>query len=393
MSEIRVNNLTKQFVGRSNSVFAIDDVSFTVNSGEMLVLLGPSGCGKTTTLRCLAGLERPTSGSLSFGDRMVFDKDKRVNVPANRRDIGLVFQTFALWPHLTAAKNIDFPLGGKKMSRSQRADAVANVARMVDLSEDLLVKRPAALSGGQQQRVALARALVAEPDVVFFDEPLSNLDALLREQLRLELRTLHRRIGFTGVYVTHDLVEAATIGDRVAVMRAGRLEQLGTPDEVFNTPKSPAVGRLLGLRKLCTLSSSGSVWECSSTAGSPIGVLAPQAQTNAANGVHLYARPDRLGVRPHGVDADAGSLVLTRAEVVEQIPVGATTELIVRVGDERIRINQVSTEVWAAGDLVDLVVDWRNATFFGDDEESIPAADLFLLHSTNGVAERVLAKP
>jgi iron(III) transport system ATP-binding protein len=375
MSDIRVSNLVKEFPGKQ-TVRAVDDVSFTVNRGEMLVLLGPSGCGKTTTLRCLSGLERPTRGSVELGDRLVFDAERRVNVPANRRDIGLVFQTFALWPHLTAAKNIEFPLRARKV-RSYATDAVENVARMVDLDASLLAKRPGALSGGQQQRVALARALVAEPAVILFDEPLSNLDALLREQLRLELRTLHRRIGFTGVYVTHDLAEAATIGDRIAVMRSGRLEQLGSPAEVFDSPRSPAVGRLLGLRRLCALRVTAGEWECTSANGS-IAVRAPATRQHDLAEVDLYVRPDRLSVRRGGASGRDDAIVLAGGLVEEHIPIGSTSELIVRVGQQAVRINQVSHEAWRPGDRVDLGISWDNAHFFAGDQP-LAASDLFRL--------------
>jgi iron(III) transport system ATP-binding protein len=255
---------------------------------------------------------------------------------------------------------------------------------MVDLDSSLLAKRPGALSGGQQQRVALARALVAEPAVILFDEPLSNLDALLREQLRLELRTLHRRIGFTGVYVTHDLAEAATIGDRIAVMRAGRLEQLGSPAEVFDRPSSPAVGRLLGLRRLCGLRVANGGWECTSANGS-VAFVAPPTRYQDLTGVDLYVRPVRLVVRRGGAGMVEDGILLAGGIVEEHIPIGSTAELIVRLGEQSVRINQVSQEPWQPGDRVDLGITWDNAHFF-DGDAPVATDELFCRERPAAVA-------
>ena len=199
---------------------AIDNLDLDIEPGEFLVLLGPSGCGKTTTLRCIAGLETGEEGSIEIGDGAVFDASRGINVPPNKRNLGMVFQSYALWPHMTVRKNIGYPLRTRGIKGDKANQWIEEVAALVDTSA-LLDRYPSQLSGGQQQRVALSRGLVARPDIVLFDEPLSNLDARLRDLVRTEIHELHARIGFTAVYVTHDQVEALALGDRLAIMRAG----------------------------------------------------------------------------------------------------------------------------------------------------------------------------
>jgi len=210
------------------------------------VLLGPSGCGKTTTLRCLAGLETPDDGQISFGDRTVFDSNKRLNVSPDKRNIGMVFQSYALWPHMTVRKNIAYPLRARRIKKDQSKGWVEETADLVDCG-DLLDRFPGQLSGGQQQRVALARGLVSRPDVVLFDEPLSNLDARLRDLVRAQLHELHTRLEFTAVFVTHDQSEALALGNRMAIMRTGRIEQLDTPEHVFEEPATEYVAAFIGM--------------------------------------------------------------------------------------------------------------------------------------------------
>jgi iron(III) transport system ATP-binding protein len=245
VANVSIRSLTKRFGGK-NPTTAIDDLDLEIEPGEFLVLLGPSGCGKTTTLRCIAGLETGEEGAIAFGDRTVFDAAKRINVPPNKRNIGMVFQSYALWPHMTVRKNISYPLRTKRVKREQSTQWVEEVAALVDTTP-LLDRYPAQLSGGQQQRIALARGLVARPELVLFDEPLSNLDARLRDQVRSEIHELHGRLGFTAVYVTHDQVEALALGDRLAIMNSGRIEQLATPEEVFEEPASEYVAGFIGM--------------------------------------------------------------------------------------------------------------------------------------------------
>ncbi len=245
MSRVTVEGLHKRFDGKPPAL-AVDSLDLEIGEGEFLALLGPSGCGKTTTLRCVAGLERPDGGRITIGDTPVFDAGRRVNVPPDRRRIGMVFQSYALWPHMTVRRNIAYPLKATRQKDALRGGRVEEVARMVEC-EELLDRLPAQLSGGQQQRVALARALVANPKLILFDEPLSNLDARLRDQMRTELHRIHRSRPFTAIYVTHDQAEALALGQRIAIMRAGGLEQLGTPEEIFERPASEYVAAFIGM--------------------------------------------------------------------------------------------------------------------------------------------------
>ena len=235
MAGISIEKLCKSF----GPVIAVRDLDLEIAEGEFVSLLGPSGCGKTTTLRMLAGLDFPTSGTIRIGDRVVND------LPPGKRDIAMVFQSYALYPHMTVAENIAYPLRKRGVPRREREAKVMEVARLLRL-EALVERKPRHLSGGQQQRVALGRALVREPQVFLLDEPLSNLDAKLRAHMRAELIELHRRIGKTMVYVTHDQLEAMTMSDRIAVMHGGVLQQFGTPADVYERPANVFVADFIG---------------------------------------------------------------------------------------------------------------------------------------------------
>ncbi len=231
---------------RYGDVVAVDDVSFTVGEGHTLALLGPSGCGKTTVLRCLAGLETPERGHISIAGKVVFDSERGINLMPEQRELGIVFQSYAIWPHMTVAENVGFPLKVRKVPSAEQRDRVARVLDLVGMGA--WIDKPATqLSGGQQQRVALARALVYEPRLMLFDEPMSNLDALLRDQVRIELQTLQDRLGFTAIYVTHDQAEAFALAETVAVMNRGRIETVGPPRDVSFRPRTAFVARFLGL--------------------------------------------------------------------------------------------------------------------------------------------------
>jgi iron(III) transport system ATP-binding protein len=242
---IKVEALTKKFRLRQGVSVAVDGISFEVEEGEFFTLLGPSGCGKTTTLRCIAGLERPTSGVISIDGQAVYEN--RVLVPTNERGLGMVFQSYAVWPHMSVFNNVAFPLTVVR-SRRPRAEIRKLVAEHLELVGlgGLESRMATQLSGGQQQRLSLARALVSSPRVLLLDEPLSNLDAKLRERMRSELREIQQRVGITTLFVTHDQVEALSMSDRVAVMRAGRFVQLGTPEEVYQRPNSAFVAHFIG---------------------------------------------------------------------------------------------------------------------------------------------------
>ena len=270
MSGFNIQGLTKRF--GSNTV--VDDLNLEIEDGEFVVLLGPSGCGKTTTLRCLAGLERPEAGTITFGDHTVFNGSARVDVPTHKRNIGMVFQSYALWPHLSVHKNIGYPLKVRGMKDQLRGGAVERAAEMVD-TQALLDRYPAQLSGGQQQRVAVARGLVAEPDLVLFDEPLSNLDARLRDQVRTQIHQLHHKLGFSAVFVTHDQSEAFALGDRLAIMKAGRLEQLDTPLRVFDEPASEYVAAFIGMGNRLELTRGEGGWSIASGESLDLGSRTP----------------------------------------------------------------------------------------------------------------------
>ncbi len=243
--QVEVTNLTKVFRTKTESVRALDNVSFLCSSGRVLSLLGPSGCGKTTLLRSIAGLEEPDTGEIKFGERLVWSKEKRVNVPPERRDIGMVFQSYAIWPHMTVFENVAFPLKVKKFTKQEIERRVREVLEMVKLAD--LEDRPATrLSGGQQQRVALARALVSKPRILLFDEPLSNLDAKLREATRHELRAFLLELKITAIYVTHDRAEALAISDEIAVMNQGRIVARGAPKELYFFAEDPFVVDFIG---------------------------------------------------------------------------------------------------------------------------------------------------
>jgi iron(III) transport system ATP-binding protein len=246
-SNAYVTGLRKTFVAKGRTVNAVDGLDIQIAQGEYVVVLGPSGCGKSTLLRCIAGLEDPTEGSIGLRGHVVYDNDQKINVAPNKRSVGMVFQNYALWPHMTVEKNVQYPLRMDKVGKDERARRAADMLKALECDE--LGKRlPAELSGGQQQRVALARALVSEPGVLLLDEPLSNLDALLRVTLRAELLRLHRKLGFTALHITHDQEEALEMGDRVILMRQGRVEQMGPPEEVYARPVSPYAANFLGIR-------------------------------------------------------------------------------------------------------------------------------------------------
>jgi ABC-type sugar transport system ATPase subunit len=241
MPEVRVSQLSKVF----GEVPVLNDITFTIEDGEFFTLLGPSGCGKSTTLNCIAGLEDPTSGSITVGTTPFVDTARKLNVPPEERNLGMVFQSYALWPHMTIEQNLAMPLNIRRVPRAEKSQRIHEVLDKVGLAH-LRDRYPHQLSGGQQQRVALARALVYSPGVLLLDEPLSNLDAKLRVGMRAELARLHTRLGVTTVYVTHDQVEAMTLGDRVAVLRDGKVQQCDAPERLFDAPANLFVAAFMG---------------------------------------------------------------------------------------------------------------------------------------------------
>src|SRR5579884_281175 len=235
MAQVALRNVVKTF----DKTPAVQGINLDIADREFIVLVGPSGCGKSTTLRMIAGLEEATAGEIYIGDQMVND------VPPKDRDIAMVFQNYALYPHMTVYENMSFGLRLKKFPKAEIKERVENAARILDIT-DLLARRPRQLSGGQRQRVAMGRAIVRNPKVFLFDEPLSNLDAKLRVQMRTEIKKVHQKVTTTTVYVTHDQVEAMTLADRVVVMNAGRIEQVGPPQELYHNPKTRFVAGFIG---------------------------------------------------------------------------------------------------------------------------------------------------
>ena len=254
MPEIDVGSLVKQF-GEQR---ALDDVSFHVAEGELFTLLGPSGCGKSTTLMSIAGFQSPEEGRIAVGNETFFDAERRVNVAAERRNLGMVFQSYAVWPHMTVFENLAFPLKVRKQKRAQIRPRVLEVLELVEMSP-YVDRYPHQLSGGQQQRVALARALVYSPSVLLLDEPFSNLDAKLRERARAWVKELQQTLGLTTVFVTHDQDEALSMSDRLAVMSAGEVQQIGTPEEIYRRPANRFVAEFVGRVNL--ISGTVAAWE------------------------------------------------------------------------------------------------------------------------------------
>ncbi len=295
---LEVNELRKQFsVGRP----AVDGVSFAVPPGEIVVLLGPSGCGKTTTLRCVAGLEHPTSGTISIAGRVVSSPAQGILLPPRLRDIGMVFQSYAVWPHMTVRQNVVYPLKHRKIGKTKSTRMVDEALALVGLSE--YAERPVvALSGGQMQRVALARSIVYRPQLLLLDEPLSNLDAKLRLRLRDDLRRILKQTGMTALYVTHDQSEAVVLGDRIGVMREGQLLQMGTPSEIYNRPADLFVANFTGATNELT----GTLIQRNGTFGT---VEIGQGQRVEASLLHGLAPGDkvRIAFRPENIAIGANS--------------------------------------------------------------------------------------
>jgi iron(III) transport system ATP-binding protein len=354
-----IENLTKVFEGEraksirarrgeeggraARTVRAVDDVSFTVEEGEMFTLLGPSGCGKTTTLRSIAGLERPDSGRIQVADRVLFSAGvgrSRVFLPSNQRNLGMVFQSYAIWPHMKVFDNVAFPLQVKKRAeRPSKSEIRSRVMEILELMElqDLARRQATKLSGGQQQRLALARALVTKPALILLDEPLSNLDAKLRESLRFELKRFQRDLRITSVYVTHDQVEALGLSSRIAVMRDGQIVQIGRPQDIYEKPVNRFVADFIGTSNF--LSGRISAGEGALVViDSEVGRL----HANAQPGLHVGEQVT-VAVRPEGIEMSstppAGNLPNElQGEVVTKSYQGDAVDHMVRIGTHEVRV-------------------------------------------------------
>jgi iron(III) transport system ATP-binding protein len=357
-SAVRVQNLGKHF----GAVKVIHDISFDVKKGQTVTLLGPSGCGKTTTLRCIAGLETPSSGDIFVAGQHVFHGATQRKIEPERRNIGMVFQSYAIWPHMTVGENIQFPLDIKKMSAAEKRARVEAVLKSVGLSN--IFDRPASqLSGGQQQRVALARALVFEPDVVLFDEPLSNLDANLRDHMRNELQELQSRIGFTSIYVTHDQREALSLSDEVIVMKDGHIEQAGTPRDIFSQPRTRFTAKFLGYgnifdghiikRDNTTRQTSLETRDHISFDG--VFDMSPEVKASGEVAIAFRSNKVRLSTDLTLREAEAQNYI---GEVESAAFFGNYVEYTIRIGDQRIKADSELDRVFGIGDR--LAVSIRN---------------------------------
>ncbi|MGC5627039.1 ABC transporter ATP-binding protein [Georgenia sp. Z1344] len=360
---LSVTGLRKDF----GPTAAVDGISFEVPAGSFLVLLGPSGCGKTTTLRMLAGLEDPTGGEIAFGGRVVARGDGTVDVPASRRGAGLVFQSYALWPHRTVRGNVDWPLKVAKWGADRRRARVAEVLALLGITE-LADRYPGEISGGQQQRVAIARMIAPEPEILLFDEPLSNLDARLRVDTRSELMRIHRATGATSVYVTHDQVEAMTMATHVVLMKDGRIEQFGTPLELLRTPRTAFTSTFIG-------TPPANVVACSVSAGRIVhgasGIDLGPAPAGPADGerVHAMYRATSVALETPEPDDDAHARSLSLSGVLaDQAPLADRWVVGVDVpGAGRMSVVRAAPAPMLPGDDVRLVLpDSPDAVFSPD---------------------------
>ena len=329
---IEVSHITKRFKDPSGgkTVTAVKDVSFVIEPGELVTLLGPSGCGKTTTLRMIAGFELPTEGKIFIGD------DDVTQLPAHARDKATVFQSYGLFPHMNVAANVAYGLKLRKLPKAEIDAKVKETLALVGLA-DLADRAPGRLSGGQQQRVALARSLIVEPSVLLLDEPLSNLDALLREQMRVEIRRIQKSLGITAVYVTHDRVEAMSLSDRVIVMKDGAIKQIGTPEEIYEESDSTFVAGFVGkvaFFPVEVLGGAKSGWDCK-LGGKTVRVARAASGVAAGGKAVLMARPESLRLAERGSGHIEGTVRMNvyLGHSVESFVETAYGEVLVQVDD------------------------------------------------------------
>lgn len=348
---LAVEDLEKSYVDRRERVRAVDGVTFHVDEGAFYTLLGPSGCGKTTTLRCVAGLERHDGGRIVVDRSVVSSQHPSVFVPPHKRNIGMVFQSYAIWPHMTVFENAAFPLrvtrtGLNKQQVQQRVEEALNVVQLGALAGRMATQ----LSGGQQQRLALARALVREPRVLLLDEPLSNLDAKLREQMRAEVRALQRRLGITTLYVTHDQVEALSMSNRIAVLSAGQIVQEGTPLEIYQHPTSRFVADFVGSTNFLEAEAVQPEADGRFTLRSGVGVLtaAVPEGTRPGDRLTLCVRPENIRVFTH----DPARPNILPGTIEQVMFLGEQLDCRVRVGQQSVLVRQHPTANLQTGGAV-----------------------------------------
>jgi len=375
MAQIALNHVRKEY--DNGRIVAVDDISLEIEDGEFLVLVGPSGCGKSTTLRTVAGLEDATAGDITIGTTRVNDLEPR------QRDIAMVFQNYALYPHMNVRENLGFGLKLSTDLPGQEIDArVEDAAEMLEISE-LLDQKPKELSGGQQQRVALGRAIVREPDAFLFDEPLSNLDAKLRKQMRTEIARIHEQLGVTSIYVTHDQEEAMTMGDRIAVMNEGKLQQVGEPNEVYNDPANLFVAGFIGSPAINTIATEvAGNGVLRSLDGEALSYdLSEDGETGTGNEHGLGEGAQvTLGVRPEDI------IIRDSPDVLTGQTNRATVDVVEELGSDNLLYYDIGDENWTArvspafdpepGDEIYFSFPREALYLFDESEETIESRDL-----------------
>ena len=361
-----MTNVLLEKVSRNFGEFAaVSGVDLRINEGEFVTLLGPSGCGKTTTLRMVAGLEQNTGGRISIGNEVVSDAARGVFVPSERRRLGMVFQSYAIWPHMTVFENVAYPLRVRRKPLAEIRDLVAKALRLVEMEG--FAERPApALSGGQQQRVAIARALVFEPKVLLLDEPLSNLDAKLRLQMGDEFRAIQKRLGMTSLYVTHDQAEAMALSDRVVVMDRGRIQQIGAPEEIYRYPANRTVAAFFGTPNLL----EANVEACARIDGQRVrldvvgrgwrGTCESGSEIGPGQAVTVMVRPEDARIAAAG-SSTADHELKWSGRIAHTIFRGPTRSIIVQTDDGRLNVDAPSFGDYSVGDNVTVVVSQRAA--------------------------------
>ncbi|MDY6029300.1 MAG: ABC transporter ATP-binding protein [Acidaminococcaceae bacterium] len=345
MSEVRIENVFKRF----GAVTAVNDFNLVVKDGEFVSILGPSGCGKTTTLRMIAGFERATEGEIYIGEHCVSSSIKGSFAPPEKRDIGMVFQSYAVWPHMTVAENVAYPLKIKKVPQEERDKRVQEMLELVHLGE-YGHRYPNQLSGGQQQRVALARALVAQPGLLLLDEPLSNLDAKLRESMRFEILSIQKKTGITVVYVTHDQGEAMAMSDRVVVMSMGVVQQIGAPHEIYTNPANKMVADFIGLVNFIDGEVKGDRVFVKNS-----GVSFPNPG-NVQGAATIAVRPENITI------SKAGGLV--EGVLAHKFYLGDAVDYRVQVGDTMVRVIVKGADLDAIADGEKVYLDFDKVMVF-----------------------------
>ena len=354
IAALTVHRLSKQF--GANEI--LKDISFEVGDGEFCILLGPSGCGKSTLLRLIAGLEKPSSGEI------LFDNQRIEHLPPRERNIAFVFQSYALYPHMTVFDNLAFSLKLRGEPAAEIAAKVRDAARLLEI-ENLLERRPHSLSGGQRQRVALGRAIVRQPQIFLFDEPLSNLDAALRATMRVELARLHRRLGTTIVYVTHDQAEALTLGEKIIVLHQGSIQQIGSPADIYQRPANIQVGSFVGSPQMNllrgTVDGSGSIFHCGGLRLNLIAIFARPLPQLAGNSVAIGVRPEDLQL----AEATGQSWIRGDVEIIEDL--GSDRFLHVRCDSVELIARSGRESTVKQGDMVGFTVAPEQVHIFKDD--------------------------